>query len=133
MSADNVKVVHQIYAAFGKGDVAGIVEHCAEDTDWTYNVSGSDVPWHRPFRGRSAIPQFFGALMEGADITHFVPTAFLAGGDDVAVRLEIGYTVRKTGKVVKMNQIHYWTFNDRRQVKALVHFEDTHAVITACR
>ena len=36
--------VQKMYAAFGKGDVAFILEQLADDVSWEFNVARSDVP-----------------------------------------------------------------------------------------
>ncbi len=131
MSDQNVRVIQSIYAAFGKGDVAGVLSHVADATRWDFDVmAGSPVPWHLPVTGKGDVPKFLAAFVENVQLAAFEPTHFIHSGDDVAAHVRIAYTVRRTGKKVDMDQIHWWTLQDGKVIR-LRHFEDTAAVLDA--
>jgi ketosteroid isomerase-like protein len=52
----NVGTVQQIYEAFGRGDVPAILEHLADDVEWEYGLTSTDVPWLQPQHGRTEVP-----------------------------------------------------------------------------
>jgi ketosteroid isomerase-like protein len=132
MSEANVKTIQAIYGAFGRGDVPAILSSVTDDTEWTYNGAQPQVvPWHEPYRGKAALPKFFGAMAENMAIEKFEPRSFIASGDDVVVHVHIAFTVRKTNKKVDEEQLHRWTLTDGK-VRRLVHFEDTRQVVDAC-
>jgi len=54
--------VQRLYAAFGRGDIAGVLAELAEDVDWAAEAAGSGAPWYGAFRGRAAVPDFFAAI-----------------------------------------------------------------------
>ena len=130
---DNAATVQQIYAAFGRGDVKTILERVVDDTRWDFNGGSGQVPWHKPVTGKASLPDFFGAFGGNVTLATFEPTTFATVGPHVAVRVRIAYTVKRTGKQVEQEQVHWWTFNDAGRVVALRHFEDTAAVIAANR
>ena len=133
MSQANVETVQKIYAAFGRGDVAGVLANVTDDTEWGFNGGQPQVvPWHGPFRGKAELPKFFGALMENVDISAFEPREFMASGDHVIVHLHVAYTVRKTKRKVDEEQLHWWTLRGGK-VSRLNHFEDTAQVTAACK
>jgi uncharacterized protein len=130
--ASNITLIQSIYAAFGRGDVASIVGKLAPDTRWDFAVADSDVPWHRPVTGPAGVPDFLAAFAENVALEAFEPRHFIASGDDVVVHIRLAYVVRKTGKPVDENQLHWWTVRDGR-IASLRHFEDTAQVIAAWR
>jgi len=133
MSQAHEETIQQMYAAFGRGDVAAIQERVSSDTRWDYNVAPSEVPWHVPVAGRSDLPRFFAAFGQGVKLESFEVLGLVSAGDDVVARIAIAYAVAKTGKRVAMEQVHWWRFDPRGQVASLRHFEDTAAVRDAHR
>ncbi|HTB58635.1 MAG TPA: nuclear transport factor 2 family protein [Polyangia bacterium] len=129
-TSDNVRVVREIYEALGRGDVAGVLARMTEDARWDFNVAASDVPWHAPATGPTEIQRFLGGFMENVTLTAFEPRRFIASGEDVVVDVHLAYTVKRTGKLVDEQQLHWWSLAAFR-VKRLRHFEDTAQVISA--
>jgi uncharacterized protein len=129
---DNVQLVQQIYAAFGKGDVATIAQHLAPDATFSFEGGSGEVPWHGPWRGSEEVSRFFAAIAANVEFEAFEPLAFTAGPDNVAVRLHLRYRVRSTDRRVDEQQVHWWTLTDGK-VHTLTHFEDTAQVLAAAR
>ena len=69
--------------------------------------------------------------MSNADIKAFEPKAFMDSGDSVIVHLHLEYTVKKTGKSVKEDQLQWWTLDRQGKINGLMHFEDTAQVVKA--
>jgi ketosteroid isomerase-like protein len=130
MADDNVKTVQDIYGAFGRGEIPAILARCTEDTEWGYNGARSDVPWHRPIKGRAELPKFFEAMGGSMDFHDFRPLHFVHSGADVICHVALEFTVKQTGRRVKEEQLHWWTF-EHGQVRRLLHFEDTAQVAAA--
>lgn len=117
--------VGAIYSAFGRGDVAGILEHLAEDVDWEYGASASDVPWLQNRQGRQGAREFFASLA-GMEIHHFAVKDLLVSDDLVVALVDIDFTVRETGKrVVQVDEAHIWRFNEDGLVSRVCHRLDT--------
>jgi ketosteroid isomerase-like protein len=130
MSAENIRIIQSIYAAFGKGDVAGVLTHVAEDTQWDFDVSASPVPWHQPVTRKDEVPRFLAAFVENVELAAFEPKLFIHSDDHVVAHIHIAYKVRRSGKPVDMDQLHWWTLRDGK-VTRLRHFEDTAQVLGA--
>lgn len=99
---------------------------------WDFNVTHSDVPWHVPVTGPGEVPSFLGAFVQNVDIEAFDPRQFIAMGDEVIAHVRLAYSVKKTGKRVDEEQLHWWTLRDGK-VARLRHFEDTAQVTAAWR
>jgi ketosteroid isomerase-like protein len=132
MDKDNVQVIREIYEAFGRGDVAGVLGRVKETALWDFNVTRSDVPWHVPVTGPVEIQKFLGAFVENVELHAFEPRRFIASEGDVIAHLHLSYTVKKTGKRVDEEQLQWWSLADGR-VTRLRHFEDTAQVVAAWR
>ncbi len=132
MNEDNVKLIQSLYEAFGRGDAAFIASKVHAEARWDFNVTSSDVPWHRPVTGPAEVPKFIGALVENVDIEAFEPKRFIAMGDDVIAHVHFAFTTKRTGKRVDQEQLHWWTVRGGK-VTRLKHFEDTAQVIDAWR
>lgn len=119
-------IVRGIYEAFARGDIAAILAPLADDVEWEYGVSSTDVPWLQPRRGRDAVPGFFQALGSAVEIHRFDPKEFLEGEDLVVVIIDFEFTVRSTGRrVVEEDEAHLWRFAGGK-VTRFRHRADTH-------
>ena len=85
----NLDVVREGYAAFQKGDIAGVLNLCDSAVEWSYHGS---VPWAGQFPGRDEVQRFFGILADTIEFETFEPQEFVDGGENVAV---FGRTVAK--------------------------------------
>lgn len=122
----NLATVQNIYGAFGRGDVAAILETLADDVEWD-DDGASASPFLVPRHGRNEVGGFFQSLA-AADFTKFEPTAFLESGNIVVALLDIDFTVKATGKsVTQPDEVHIWRFDDNGKVKSFRHRVDTHA------
>jgi hypothetical protein len=122
--ADNVATVQAIYAAFGRGDVPGILGHLAEDVVWEHDWGGAPLPLYQPRRGRNQVPGFF-AELAAIEITRFEPLNLLTGGNQVVAVIRLEATARATGRKVTDLEAHLWTFGADGKVTAFRHLADT--------
>ena len=131
---NNEQTVKDVYAAFQRGDIATIVSMVADDVDWNNDrVESRECPWNGNFSGKANLPGFFAAVGAELDITVFDVMSMVASGSVVAVYLRIESTLRKNGRPLKNDAVHYWTFNDRGQIAQYRHFNDTAAELAAWR
>lgn len=134
---NTLEVVQQIYAAFGRGDVAGIMEHIAENVEWDTEQVGAvaEVPWLKPRRGRTEVQGFFTDLATEVDIQKFEPRGFFASPDGrVVAMFSMAGVVRRTGKRVEDTaDTHVWTFDERGRVVSMRHLVDSWQHVTAWR
>lgn len=124
----HIQSVQAIYAAFGRGDVPGVLAQLGEDIAWEYQPTSTDVPWLAPRRGRADVGGFFEVLMQEVEIKKFEPTAILAGDMRVIALINFEGTVRRTGRtIIEVDEAHVWTFDGSGKVARFRHCTDTHA------
>ncbi|HEX7185775.1 MAG TPA: nuclear transport factor 2 family protein [Thermoanaerobaculia bacterium] len=120
----NKETAQEIYEAFGRGDVAAILERLDEDVEWEYGVA-SEVPWLQPRRGRTGAAEFFASLGE-LEIHTFILKAILEGDGLVVALIDVEATVKATGKrYVEEDEVHIWYFNEDGKVVRFRHRVDT--------
>ena len=130
---DNLKTTQEIYAAFGRGDIAAILSRLSESVDWEYAATSNDAPWLQHGRGREGAGAFFASLA-GMDIQRFGVNSILAGDNLTVALVNIEFTVKATGKrVVEEDEVHIWHFDANGQVARFRHRVDTLAHHRACQ
>ena len=107
----NVQTITRIYEAFGRGDVAFIVERVTDDVHWVSHFEPI-VPWGGDYSGKNGVPKFFEAIAAAIDVTAFNPLDFIAQGDTVCSVGELGCTVRSTGKHADSRWVFIWKLRD---------------------
>lgn len=122
----NVDTVKAMYEAFGRGDVAAILEHLDDNVTWdTQYESPAAAPWLEPRKGKANIPAFFEALAP-LQFTKFEP--FVIAEDAGRVVAVIHIEADHKGKhYVIPNEGHLWTFTSKGKVIDYQHITDTAA------
>ena len=119
-----------MYAAFGRGDLPGLLKHLHPDVHWSVNVdhtlpAAQPVAAWKPARGHARVTDFFKHIGQDYEFHEFKPLAFMETGNEVAVRLRMDSTVRATGKKVVGEYMHHFTFDDAGLVTRFREFADT--------
>jgi ketosteroid isomerase-like protein len=126
-AVSNAATVQAIYEAFGRGDVATILDKLDDAVEWETTVPVSDVPWLQARRGKANIVGFFES-MAPLKITRFEPHTIFDGGDKVFVLITFEATSR--GKRYSFpNNGHLWQFNTAGKVVKYDHVTDTAQMI----
>ena len=124
---ENLAVVRSVYAAFGRGDLEGILNRLDPQVSWR-TPGPPDLPTAGLRRGVDAVREFFGLLLSTFDIQDFRPTDFLAQGDKVVVLGTSREGPKGMGRLVDFRWVHVFTlrsgkiaeFEEPADVSALV-------------
>src|SRR3970040_618097 len=95
--ATNKEIIQECYAAFGRGDIPGLLAHLDANVEFDYPKTNG-VPWAGSFRGHEEVVKFFTAIGESSDFLGFEPVAFLEDGDNVVVLGKERRKSKATGK-----------------------------------
>jgi hypothetical protein len=125
----NTTTIQELYAAFGRGDMATIMAGLADDVVW--ESEGVAVLKASGIRhGKAETMGFFAALAaENAD-SKLTITEYVASGDVVMTIGRFAGTARATGKKIDTPIAHYWEFRDGKVVR-YVGFSNTAAFVEA--
>jgi len=115
----NLDVVRGMYAAFGRGDLEGMLAPLDPQVSWR-TPGAPDLPTAGLRRGIPAVREFFGLLLNTFDIADFQPQDFLAAGDKVVVLGTSREGPKGSGRLVDFRWVHVFTFRNG----AIVAFEE---------
>lgn len=125
---DNIALVQQAYALFGKGDVAGLLKMMSSDVVWEV-PEVENVPFTGTFRGPEAVGRFFAALGGAVETLKFEPREFFAKGDKVVVLGDRQYKTREHGREYGGKWVQVITVKDAKVAR----FEDYADTAAAAR
>lgn len=107
--SDLIQTVKAMYAAFGRGDVEGILAHVADDVLWEAE-GPADLGFTGIRHGKQETLGFF----EGIAREHVEPKLdmkdFIASSDSVAVFGRYSFTLRRSGRRVDSPVGHLFQF-----------------------
>jgi ketosteroid isomerase-like protein len=136
MSAEqNLRIVQDMYAAFGRGDLAFVLEQIDDACEGFGVVSDTPtgVPWHLDLktRGKAAAVAYFEALGSSVDHKAFEQRDFAATGDHVYSTVRLVQYIRATGQTLSQPEVvHHFTFKNGKIARCRV-LEDTAATKAA--
>ena len=117
MSAEvNIKIIQDVYDAFGRGDVAAVLDAVADDVDWAAEAAGSGAPWYGVRHGKGEVVKFFEAFGAAMEVEEWTPLSFAASDADVHSVVRIRARSRATGKSLVENLHHFFTLRDGKIV-----------------
>lgn len=117
MSAENVKTVESLYAAFAKGDIPTVLGALDPQVEWreAENFIYADG---NPYVGpQSVLSGVFMRIVSDWDGFAVSPTGVLDAGDTAIGYGHYSGTHKKTGKQVRAQFAHFFTFRDGKIVK----------------
>ncbi len=117
MSQQNIDLVQQAYAAFGRGDIDGVLATCGDDIVWEPVIgAGPHVPQAGLRRGKAAVREFFRILGESLEFERFEPQEFVAQRDKVVVLGAYAARPKGTGRRYASDWVMIFTIADGRIV-----------------
>jgi len=131
----NLEIVRNVYAAFGRGDLGGILAQLDPHVSWR-TPGPADVPTAGLRHGVAEVGEFFTLLLNTFDMQEFLPANFLAQDDKVVVLGTSREAPKGTGRFVDFRWVHVFTlrggriveFDEAADVSALVEeFRRVHA------
>lgn len=123
-----VELVQDLYAAFGRGDIAHITARLTPDCVWV--APGQGIPSAGTYRGPEGALEFFRKLASSEDILRFEPREFFSSGNSVVALGFEQCRSKQTGKTAVTN----WAMLFRIRDGKVSHFEthyDTAAYVAA--
>jgi uncharacterized protein len=113
VSADaNIKTITGVYEAFGRGDVAAILDAVTDDVDWAAEAASSAAPWYGVRHGKDTVAAFFSDFGSAMEVEDFTPVSLAANDTDVLTVVRFRAQSRSTGRIAQMNLHHYFRFRD---------------------
>ena len=110
---DNVSVLKNLYAAFGRGDIPTVLETMSADIKW-YQAEGnpympSGEAWVGPDAVLNNLFMKLGVEWDGFAVH---PKSFHGAADSVIVEARYSGTYKATGKSIDAQVCHVWDVKD---------------------
>ena len=132
-TADHLQTVSAIYAAFGRGDTAAILDTIAADCRWEAwddnRAQRAGLPTLQPRLGPAGVAEFF-ARVADLHMHDFQILDMLGNERQVAAEIVIEYTTT-AGHRLRDEELHLWSFDERGMVERMRHYVDTAKHIAA--
>jgi uncharacterized protein len=126
----NLETVQQAYAAFGQGNLAGILATLDPSIVWE-NPGPNSPSYFGTHRGHAAVAaNVFGFLAENLQFDVFEPREFLAGADKVVVLLHMQARIKRTGERFAQDAVHVFSFGSGKVVR-FQDFQNSYALAKA--
>ena len=122
----NAEIVQGMFAAFGKGDLPGVLSALAPEVEW--RVGGpSEVPYAGTRRGREQVKHFFEELGRAVEFQHFEPQEYVSEGNTVVVLGHEKLLVRASRQTIENGWVMVFTLR-KGEVIRFREFNDTAAL-----
>ena len=112
VSADMNITIQAVYEAFGRGDVATILDVCTDDVDWAAETVSTAAPWYGVRHGKEQVTAFFEAFGSAMEVDEFTPYAIAGNDDEVMSVVRFKSRARDNGRSSAMDLHHYFRFRD---------------------
>ena len=110
MSEENIAVAREVYDAFGRGDVPGVLGKFADDIQW-YEAEG--MPYGGLHTGPQAIAEnVFARVVQDVEGFAVTPEEFYAAGDEVVAIVRYTGRGAESGKELDLPVAHAMTVRD---------------------
>ena len=110
MSEDNIALAREVYEAFGRGDVPGVLGRFADDIQW-FEAEG--MPYGGLHTGPQAVAEnVFARVVQDIEDFAVTPEEFYAGGDEVIAITRYTGKGAESGKELDMPAAHAMTIRD---------------------
>lgn len=117
MSAETVKTVEGLYAAFAKGDIPTVLGALSPQVEW-WEAENFIYADGNPYVGPEAVLQgVFMRIVSDWDGFAVTPTGVLDAGDTAIGHGHYSGTHKQTGQQVRAQFAHFFTFRDGKIVK----------------
>jgi len=114
--SQNIETVQGAYAAFGRGDINGVLATLDQNVVWKTPGAGQ-VPTGGIRRGVSQVADFFGQLVQVVQFESFQPQTFVEQGDKVIVLGADVFKVKGSSRSISEPWCHIFTFKNGKVVE----------------
>ena len=125
----NTELAKQAYAAYGRGDVDGVLACMSPQIDW--EIPGVPaIPFTGRRHGTDQVADYFQVAQAEMTVREFTARAFIAQGDKVVVLGHGAWTARATCQDFESDWVHIFTIQEGR-IAAFREFMDVHLAVEA--
>ncbi|OGO02716.1 MAG: hypothetical protein A2Y72_06400 [Chloroflexi bacterium RBG_13_53_26] len=131
----NLQVVQQLFAAFGRADLPAALSTLGENVDFQSPVTRNapaQISWAKPRHSREEVAAFFKELAEKMQIERMEALEYTAQSGRVVVEGRNRGIVRATGRTYEHDWVMVFTLQDGKIIRHR-HYYDTADILAAFR
>ena len=128
---ENLDLIKEVYAAFGRGDLPAILGALTDDVEW-HHPRPAEIPGGGSRRGHDEVTGFFVAIGQNIDVEQFSPERFHADGDTVIVFGRERMRVKASGRSYDAEWTHEFTIRGGK-IASFREYTDTATIIEGLR
>lgn len=114
MSQSRANVITGLYAAFGRGDLPGVLSGIDEEIEWH---SPENLPHGGDFHGRDAVGRFFQGIGQHWESLEVELEGLVSADDHVVAIVRAHGRLRPTGEEFEYSAAHVWTLRGDTPVR----------------
>lgn len=127
----NIDTIRSMYAAFNRGDIAGVLKHVDESIVWT-TPGSSAVPVAGTRRGLEEVRRFFDLVEQRLEFSLFDVRELVAEGNRVVALIRYEGRDRVTGRPFAADSAMVWTLGNGKAIR-FQEYTDTEALAEASK
>ena len=130
---DNSKVVRELFAAFGRGDIKSALNLFDDSIEFQSPVTRHarpEITWSKVRHGKAEVAVYFGELGSKMQPEAMNVTRIIADGEYIAVEGMNRGTVRSTGTKYEHDWVMIFSFRNGK-INRCVHYYDTADLVVA--
>lgn len=130
---DNSKVVRELFAAFGRGDIKSALNLFDDSIEFQSPVTRNaltEITWSKVRHGKAEVAEFYSELAAKMQTEAMNVTRLIADGEHVAVEGMNRGTVRSTGTRYEHDWVMIFSFRNGK-ITRCVHYYDTADLVVA--
>jgi uncharacterized protein len=129
---ENVRIVKQLYDAFGRNDISSVLDMFADDAVAHGPAPAGVLPWGGIHNGREGVAELLKALDESLEDEQFELHEFIAQGNKVVVPGYAKGHAKPTGRPYEIEFVHLWSVRNGK-ISELRVYNNTAALVEALR
>jgi uncharacterized protein len=122
IETENTERVAKIFEAFGRWDIAYILDQLADDARFVSHLD-QRVPWAGEYSGKDEVASYFQALGGSVEVGDHPVNTLVSQGDTVVASGDVSFVVRESGKAGTSKWVYIFTLANG-QVQSYDQFND---------
>lgn len=127
LTRSSLEAARRLYAEYGRGNRAAVLDALAPDVSWTYN-SGPELPWGGLWRGRDGVEAYFARLDATLRVTTYEVEHTIAQGEWVVVLARATGRFLPTGEEVTLGKADALRLRDGRLLEFREYYDTASAL-----
>jgi ketosteroid isomerase-like protein len=120
--------VHDLYAAYARGDSDRVAQLIDDDIDWIIHGPVQVFPFLGPRRGKAEVLKTLSDIADGYELIRYEPEIVVVDHDRAAALSNVAMRQRATSRMMSFRLVNFLRFREHKLVE-FREFSDTFDVV----